>query len=76
MTQDRDKLRALVNEVMSLWGSIKCWEAIDLVASRVLLNFKELIKDNARICVDYDSFPVFCESLALCLCVYVCVIGR
>jgi hypothetical protein len=29
LTEDRDRWEELVNVVMNLWGSIKCWEFLD-----------------------------------------------
>ena len=29
LAQEWDRCRALVNAVMNLWGSIKCWEFLD-----------------------------------------------
>jgi hypothetical protein len=29
LAQNRDKWRAVVNTVMNLWGSLKCWEVLE-----------------------------------------------
>jgi hypothetical protein len=37
LAQDRDQLRALVNTVMNLRGSVKCWEVLEWLHNWQLL---------------------------------------